>query len=457
VSEKLLPQHAVTAAPMPSSRRRRKAVLLGAGLVSLLPLYCFLLLGDMAWSLKERAVQELVKAQLRDFSQNPLLLNFLFGVLPALLSLTFGPAICAWSDRTRTRLGRRIPFLLAIAPLLAASLAGLAFAQPLADYFLRQFGGGLLQRDHAVVLCMSVFWALFELFSILSNALFIALINDTVPRAVLGRFFGAFRIASLAVGASFFYFIFGNDVTAVASSVMLAIAVIFVLAFTVIGVAVREPAYPPPAATRHRIFGGLRGEGRADLSFYLLLFAALGIATICVLPVNINAFNAISQFGVDRTTFGNAIAATYCMSILLAAPLGWLADRVHPLRIGLVTLALYAVFMLFAWFFVGGRASFQFWLVVHGVLAGCFLSGTAPLLSRLLPRERFSELAAFSASVTAVLAVGFSLGTGAVLQWSGRDFRLIFLVASAGAALGTALWVALMRAHQRRVQANLPG
>jgi len=450
VGEKALSKQALPAAPVGLPSSRPKAVLLGVGLASLVPLYCFLLLGDVAWSLKERAVQELVKAQLREFSQDPVLLNILFGALPAMLSLFIGPLVGAWSDRTRSRFGRRIPFLLAIAPLLAGCLMALAYAQPIADFLLLHAGGDPTERNPAVVACMSVFWALFELFSILSNALFIALVNDTVPHAVLGRFFGAFRIVSLAMGATFFYFIFDNDLPGEASMVMLAIAGIFFVGFMVVCAGVKEPAYPPPASVPRRVLGGLRADGPGTSWFYMLLFAAVGIATICVLPVNINAYNAIGQFGVDRTSFGHAVAITYCISIVLALPLGWLADRVHPLRIGLVTLALYALCMLGAWVLLVGRMSFLIWLVVHGVLAGSFLTGTAPLLSRLLPRERFSELAAFSASVTAIFAVFFTLAMGAILKWSGRDFRLIFLAAGVGAALGTALWIAVMRVHRRR-------
>lgn len=445
-------QKVVTRRAEPPPAQRRGATLLAAAMLPLLPLFAllplfgFLLLGDLAWALKERAVQELVKAQLREFSQNPVLLNVLFGALPALLALLVGPPVGAWSDRTRTRLGRRIPFLLAGAPLLAGSLAGLAYSEPLADAVLALAGIDPSWRRQAVVGCMAVFWLLFELFSITGNALFIALINDTVPHALLGRFFGLFRIVSLGVGAAFFYVVFGNDLPAVARQVMLAIAAAYLAGFAVLCAGVREPPYPPPAAA----LGRLRAQDGEAPWFYVLLFAALAMATICLLPVNINSYNAIGQFGVDRTSFGHAVAVTYCISIVLALPLGWLADRVHPLRVGFVALGLYALCMLGAWFFVVGRTSFLVWFVVHGVLSGAFLTGTAALLPSLLPRARFSELAAFATSITALLTMVFTLGMGAVLDWSGRDFRLIFLAAGLVALAGAGLWYGVLRAYAAR-------
>jgi MFS family permease len=429
---------------------RQAPPLLAAGLLSLLPLYFFLLMGDLAWSLKERAVQEVVKAQLREFSQNPVLLNVLFGALPAMLSLLFGPLVGAWSDRTRTRLGRRIPFLLCGAPLLSGALVGLAYSETLADAVVAWFGIDPAFRRETVIACMGAFWALFELLSITSNALFIALVNDTVPKPMLGRFFGLFRIVSLAVGAAFFYVVFGNDLPSVARQVMLAIAAVYLGGFALLCACVREPECPPPSALAAPPgLGRLRAPGGEAPWFYVLLFAALGMATTSLLPVNINSYNAISQFGVDRSSFGHAVALTYCISIVLALPLGWLADRVHPLRVGFAALTLYALCMLGAWFLVVGRTSFLIWFVVHGVLAGAFLTGTAALLPSLLPRARFSELAAFSASVTALLAMVFTLAMGAALDWSGRDFRLMFLAAGLVALAGAGLWYGVLRLFRR--------
>jgi len=426
------------------------ALLVGGGLLSLLPLYAFLLVGDLAWSLKERAVQELVKAQLREYSSDPLLLNILFGVLPALIALFAAPAVGAWSDRTRTRFGRRIPFLLALTPLLTGSLVMLAFSQPLADYVHHAIGGDPALRERYVITGMGVLWVLFDLFSIVINALFIALVNDTVPREVLGRFFAFFRIVSLGAGAGFFFLVFRNDVPAVASMAMLVIAAIFLAGFLLLCAGVREPSYPPPPAERRSLLGRLRAEREGAPWFFILLFAAVGMAVICVLPVNINGYNAMVQFNVERSSYGHAIALTYCISIVLAWPLGWLADHVHPMRIGLVTLALYAIGMLLAWLFVSSREAYLFWLVVHGVLAGAFLTGTASLLPLVLPRERFSELAAFSASVTAILAMLLAAGTGLVLSWSGNEFRLIFLISGLSATLAVLLWACAMNAHERR-------
>lgn len=427
-------------------------VVAAAVAIGLPALIGFLLLGDLAWSLKERAMPDLFKVQLREFSQDTVLLNVLFGALPSAIAMLIGPVMGAWSDRIRTRIGRRIPFLLACAPLVSLSMAGLAYSEPIGQALWQWAGADAESRERYIVASMCVFWTLYEVFTILTTALFIALVNDTMPQRILGRFFGMFRIISLGVGVVFFYFVFGNELPELVRSVMLTIAGAFLAGFMLLCWGVKEPAYPAPTPRQKASLQILHGDDDTSPWFLMLLFVTLAIATICVLPVNINSYNAIGQFGVDRHDYGRAVAAAYSISIVLALPVGWLADRFHPLRVGYVALGLYALCMLVAWQAVSGRLTFLIWFVAHAVLAGTFLTGTAALLPKLLPRARFSSLAALSGALTGLLTVFFTIGMGALLDANGRDFHVIFLVAGLLAALGTLCWHILLVLHKRRRQ-----
>jgi MFS family permease len=385
-----------------------------------LVLCALLLIGDLGWSLRERSVQELFKVHLMRFSQDATLLNILIGAMPALIALTLGPLIGAWSDRTRSRFGRRIPFIFGTAVVSTVGMLGMAFSSGLAG--------------------LAVSWTVFEMATIVGNPLFLALINDTVPRPVLGRFFGAFRIVSLATGAGFFALFFRNELVSVFQPLLVAITVVYLGCMLLVCLRVREPSYATPPRTGWRLMQpGDEQWGR--------LFAAVSVGALAVLPININALNASAQFGADAGDFGAAIALTYAISILLAWPLGWLADRYHPLRVGAVVLSAYALCMLVAWRVVDERTGFLAALIVHGVLAGCFLTGTVSLLPALLPRERFSQLAAISASLTALMVVVSTVGLGALLDATGRDYRLLYLAGALAAGCGVVLWRSLLKRY----------
>lgn len=388
----------------------------------LLVLCALLLIGDLGWSLRERSVQELFKMHLLRFSQDATLLNILIGAMPALIALSLGPLIGAWSDRTRSRYGRRIPFIFGTAVVTTIGMLGMAFSSSL--------------------LALAISWTIFEMATIVGNPLFLALINDTVPRSVLGRFFALFRIVSLATGAGFFALFFRNELVTLFQPLLVTITAVYLGCMLLVCWRVREPVYaaPPPARSG---WHPLQQEDRR----WIALFGAIAVAAVAVLPININALNACAQFGADTGDFGSAFAVTYAISILLAWPLGWLADRYHPLRVGGAVLTLYALCMLIAWRVVDGRTSFLIALIVHGVLAGCFLTGTVSLLPALLPRERFSQLAAVSASLTALLVVVSTVALGALLDAAGRDYRLLYLAGGVTAGCGILLWHSLLKRY----------
>lgn len=418
--------------------------------------FALLLLGDLAWALKERSVQELAKAQLLMFSENAILLNCLFGALPAIITLFAGPLLGRWSDHTRGRHGRRVPFLLATTPVVALGIAGLAYATPLAGWLAERSGW---PADSALLAVIALSWTVFESATLINNALFIALINDVVPRRLIGRFFGLFRIVSLTVGAGFFYFVFRAPLAEMIRPALLAVGAVYVGGFLLLCWRIREPAAGDPAAgdpaaapaVASAVAPAVAPAAAATAGHYGYLFLGLALAALAHLLINVNAYNARAQFGVGLADYGTAIAATYAVSILLALPLGWLSDHVHPLYLGMGALAAHAAAMLGAALLVNGHDSFLVALVLHGVLSGAFLSGTAALLPALLPRSRFSELATLSASISSLLTVIGSVAMGVVLDAGGRDYHWSFLGGGLAATAGCLVWCGLLRQIRRGV------
>lgn len=421
----------------------------GAGGLALL--FMFLLLGDFAYSLRERAVQEVFKAMLLNLSKNALLLNLLVGALPAAVTTVAALIAGAWSDRTRTRLGRRIPFLLVSAPIVGVSLIGLAYSDVLADMVIHVFRLAPQTRDTAILASMAVFWTIFEVAAVVGNELYYALINDTVPTALIGRFYGAFRMVSLSVGAGFFYTVFDNHLLQAVRPVLMGIGAIYVGGFYIMCWRVKEGSYAPPAPRRHNVAGELSSYARSVTSvpFFLLLFAVIALAKVSYLIMNTNSMSASIQFGADRVDYANATAMTYLCSIVLSFPLGWLIDRLHPVQVGFGVLVLYSLTMLAGWVVTHDPLSFKVFFVLHGVLAGAIFTTTTALLPRLLPRARFAQLSTVSAALTSLMQVLVLPATGLLIDLFGGDFRATFLMAGTVGLAGIGMWLLLMRQFKR--------
>jgi MFS family permease len=107
--------------------------------------------------------------------------------------------------------------------------------------------------------------------------------------------------------------------------------------------------------------------------------------------------------------------------------LGWLVDRFHPLRIGIVTMAIYACSTTYGWFFVTDTATFGVALVAHTILSGAYFTATAGLGAFLFPRSKFGQFASAANIVASSGSILLGLLIGPVLDASGKDYRLTFL------------------------------
>lgn len=136
----------------------------------LVALFAWLLLGDFAWSMRDRSVGPMSQWYLNSLGVPNLLFGLLISSFPAFIGLVLGPIISVRSDRHRGKWGRRIPFLLVTTPLAAFGMIGLAVTPLVAKWVHGHFPG---QTEMTVsVICFGVFWAAFEFATIASQAVF---------------------------------------------------------------------------------------------------------------------------------------------------------------------------------------------------------------------------------------------------------------------------------------------
>jgi len=203
-----LPSSRVPATPPPQTVRVWTAGTLVYSAGGLAALFCWLLLGDFSWSMRDRSVGPMAQWYLRELGVPNLLFAILISSFPALVGLILGPIISVASDRHRGPRGRRIPFLLITTPFAAAGMIGLALTPAIARW-VHSIMPGRSEMVVAVV-CFGVFWAAFEFATIAATAVFGGLVNDVVPRELLGRFYGLFRGVSLVDGIIFNFWLFGK-------------------------------------------------------------------------------------------------------------------------------------------------------------------------------------------------------------------------------------------------------
>jgi hypothetical protein len=297
----------------------------------------------------------------------------------------------------------------------------------------------------------ALFWSAGDIAAVVANSLYGALVNDVVPQPVIGRFFGVFRCIGLAAGVLFFAG-FMDKVEAHIELMLAILGLLYGVCFLVMCLGVKEGSYPPPPPKfKFQTPAQMLKPVIAYLKecygnpFFLWFFLATTLGGLTLAPVNtFQIYHSRSVHMSDRL-YGDCVALSYAISIVLAYPLGSLADRFHPLRVGMSAMAMYAAATLFGFLFAFTARSFFVALLLHTVVSGMYITATASIAQRLLPRNKFAEISAAGGIIGAIAGMFVAPALGVFIQVMHQDYRYVFLLAAILAILtclsyGVMLW-----------------
>lgn len=354
------------------------------------------------------------------------------------------PLIGAWSDRTRTRLGRRAPFFLT--------------AMPIAALFL--VISGLLPHDPAILLIVVVVVFVFSfLFNVGIDPYFALLADVTTPEQRgtvngVAQVFGFVGQAAVLAAAVYLWGIHPFWVFAF-------IAVFLLVGFGTVALGVREhPGEPEPVTARRSI-----SPHRRAMEFLIYLrrlfseqgqaMKLLGVKFLYQFGINAAApfitLFVVSEIGlkgwpevVSAIPFGYALglanigaegASQFIPLVMLvtmgitAAPLGVIGDRFGKRRvfgIGLVLMGISAFFAAFS----DNFPQLTIWVIVLGIGNAAQTVLFFPYLTDLIPASRVGEFTGLSASAETGGVVFSVLLAGELINLNlfGLHYRLVFLV-----------------------------
>jgi hypothetical protein len=291
-----------------------------------------------------------------------------------------------------------------------------------------------------ILALLGIFWVMFSFTSQISNAVFGGLINDVVPRELLGRFFGAFRALSLIAGMIFTYWIFAKAETAYVW-IFLGMGVIYGGGFLSMCLKVKEGEYPPPTESSGP--GGVMAFFFASgsyfkecfsNSFFIWYYAALGLSFLAFVPINTYSLFYALDLHMPGATYGKSIAVSYLISLILTYPLGILADRVHPLRAGIAMLVIYMLATFGAGWLVHDSKGFAVAFVVFTVTSGAWMTVTASIAQKLLPRNNFAQIASAAAVILCAANIAVPPVIGTFLDHHNHNYRYTFYISGGIAA-----------------------
>ena len=427
-------------AAAPAAKPAWPALVAGSALAGTLG---WLLLGDLGIAIRDRVAQPGALELLRQHGASDTTTSLLLATVPALISLLLVPMLGWYSDRHRSRWGRRRPFLFAAALAGCGALLGLAVAPDLAALVHTTLGAASPGLRACTLGCFCLFWTVFECAALTAASMFTGLVSDVVPRALLGRFYAAIRIVGLSVGIAFNTWVFALTEHHL-RQVLLAAAFAFAVPVLLMCVTIREPHAAAPVAAARR--GRLR-DCAAHPSF------PLAVAVFLLAAITFAPFNTFYQYyahgaGVPKATLGALTATGYAVSIASAFGIGWLVDRRGAVRVSCALMALYCAIAALGWALVQGTASFQLFYLAHVSVSGAFFTAASSLPMALFPADRFVQFNATKDLLVVLANIVVTAVQGPLLDLSGHDYSLTLLSASAASLLCVVCMLRLRPSNQ---------
>ena len=360
-------------------------------------------------------------------------LALILSTIPSLMSFFLCPVISTWSDKTRSRLGRRRPFLIFSTPIIVGVMMLIGF-EPQITAFIQRFFLPSFNINSVGIAVLSTLIVIYQFVFLIPCSVFYYIYADVIPKNCLATFMAINGVFSSASTFFFNYFLLGPSVRN-PQFWFPVIGGLYFFSFMLMCRFVKEGEYPPVEnkVESHGNFF-LAAVGHVKLYFrecyshriYVMLFLTMGItqaSNIC--REMFNLLFATKSIRMTPGEYGRVLAIGALASTICSLGFGKLMDRTHPLWMYLGSSILVIGMNVWGYFYVYDARSFMVvgicMTLVYGVQS---LSGI-PLLVNIVPPEKFGQFCSANSVMNCLIMIFASLLGGYFTDIFG--YRVMFI------------------------------
>lgn len=397
-------------------------------------LFLWLLWGDFCFTIFESIFGKFLPLYMKDLEASNKMIGVMTGSIGGIVNVLFLPNISMASDRHRGRWGRRIPFLFWSTPCAVGALVLVGFSSEIGAWLHRSLVAlpGAVSVSMVTLGLLSVLVVAYHFFNMVLVNIYNCLLRDVVPPELMARFLALFRVVGTLGTFVFSWYLFPHVVEH-RQVVCAGIGFTYLAAFLLMCWRVKEGEYPPPstAESRTSFFRSFVAYFREALSVpiyrnYLIMYAMVTAAsTSAGAFVTLFARNSL-QLSMDD--IGKVLAWSALGSALTYVPMGYLCDKITPMRVALISLLALAVAWGLGFFLAQDRTTWLVYSVVVAMLPSVGWNlGFNALTMQLFPTEKFGQLStSLNVFGYGSIIVGNYLA-GWFIDLVGSDYRMIFV------------------------------
>jgi maltose/moltooligosaccharide transporter len=394
----------------------------------------WLLWGDFAFCFFESVFGRFLPIYLKELNASNTLIGIMTGSFAGLVNVLFLPGISRWSDNFRSKIGRRVPFLYVVTPLVVGTLILVGFAPEIGGWIHDRYSIHLpdsFTRGGVILALLSLLTVSFHFFNMVLVNAYNWLIRDVVPLPVMARFLAWFRIVGTVSTVFFLWFVFPHLLTH-RREICVVIGLFYLAAFWLMCRRVKEGDYPDPVTTEER-----PNVIRTYVTYFreclqIPLYRRFFLVNLLVIAALNCAGNFTTLFvkdtlGVDMGNLGHIFSWTAALSAIICFPLGWLCDRISPMKVTLGAIIGLGAGSLCAYATINGQTGYLVYSLLITIPWLAWTLGSAATAMKLFPAAQFGQ---FSGALNVFGCGGMIFGNiliGLLMDWVNNDYRIAFL------------------------------
>jgi len=372
--------------------------------LQLCKLFGWLLIGNFATTLVIIGFPIILPLYFRTLKFSTTQIAWLMGL--AYLAALLVPIIGFWSDRTRTRWGRRRPFDLVTAPIWFLGLIMIPFAT---SFFAMNVAMLLVSFAGSAMVCITLLY------------------NDVIPGEVMGRFIAMLRLVGFIGGLVIQYLvlpIFDKHATLVFVSCA-TIAVVFEILMLL---NVKEGQYSDPdpqSSILNYVATYIKECFNSNFLWYLYLTGA--VAAIGAPAANFFILFFSTEIGMSTSSIGMMMGTGTLVAMILAIPSGLLVDKIGPKIVWGVSVPVVGIIQICMYFLITDiKSAWILYIIYYGfnmILSAALL----PLMFYHLPKSKFGQFFTANFLLSSCLGCLGSNAVGWCISLAGGSYRNAFI------------------------------
>ena len=393
------------------------------GLISTMTVLC---LGTGIFTMMQVMLGNALPLIARGYGANNQLIALLGTTIPYVFNMIITPIVSFRSDRTRTKIGRRMPYLLFATPFMALALIGIGWIEPICRFLESAFSWYSATFDLWILGGLIVFYNIFYL---IIGSIIYYLFPDVIPDRYIGRFMALLQLSGSLVGFLFSRYLL-KFVETCQGILFTSLAFLFAAGMLWMIFTVREGEYPEvdPDVKPPSFFGNIMVFVREcySIPFYYCFFLTMALSEVSMITRGMfNLLYAKEQLHISVEDFGIISGWFGLVGVVLSFPLGILVDKLGSLKVFGAGLVLVILTNLSGFFLVRDYASFYVVMIVLGVVYAIQMTSTLPVFVDILPKEFYGQ---FSAANALFRALFMTIGSycGGLLFDLIKNYQYIF-------------------------------